>query len=215
MDRCKDREIMDREDLPEELLLRIHRDLDRVQKVVGNTAALISALRRDSLPVRRVLDVGCGYGGVLREVRRRLGVEVIGVDLRPPKASAVPFPILRADATRDPLPEADVAISALVAHHLSADELIAVIQNVGRSCRRFVVLDLVRSRLPLVLFQTFVAPFVSHENRADGRLSIRRAYTPDEFRAVVGKALAGTGATFRHSVAPLYVRQMIDISYSA
>ena len=204
---------MDREDLPEELLVRMHRDLDRVHKALGNTSALVAALRRDAQPVRRVLDVGCGHGGVLKEVRRRLGVEVIGVDLRPPKAPAVPFPILRADAARDPLPEADVAISACLAHHLSIEELIAMIQNVGRSCRRFVILDLVRSRLPLVLFQTFVAPFLSPENRADGCASIRRAYTRDEFGSVARKALAGTGAGFRHSVAPLNIRQLIDISY--
>jgi len=150
---------------------------------------------------------------MLKEVRRRLGAEVVGVDLRPPKAAALPFEILRADAARDPLPAADVAISALVAHHLAVDELIAVIQNVGRKCRRFVILDLVRSRWPLLLFQTFVAPFVLPENRADGSLSIRRAYTPDELGSAVRKALAGAGATFRHSVAPFYIRQMIDISY--
>jgi SAM-dependent methyltransferase len=206
-------EIMDREDLPEELLARIHRDLDRIHRLLGNTAVLVSALRRDPIPVKRVLDVGCGYGGVLKEVRRRMGVEVIGVDLRPPKSRSVSFPILRADAATDPLPEADVAISALLAHHLSADELIAVIRNVGRTCRRFVILDLVRSRLPLVLFQIFMAPFVSPVNRADGCLSIRRAFKPDELRSVVGKALAGTEATFQHSVAPLYIRQVIDISY--
>jgi SAM-dependent methyltransferase len=206
-------EIMDREDLPEELLARIHRDLDRIHRLLGNTAVLVSALRRDPIPVRRVLDVGCGYGGVLREVRRRMGVEVIGVDLRPPKSRSVSFPILRADAATDPLPEADVAISALLAHHLSADELIAVIRNVGRTCRRFVILDLVRSRLPLFLFQVFMAPFVSPVNRADGCLSIRRAFKPDELTGLVRKALAGTGGTFRHSVAPFYVRQVIDIDY--
>jgi 2-polyprenyl-3-methyl-5-hydroxy-6-metoxy-1,4-benzoquinol methylase len=163
--------------------------------------------------VKRVLDVGCGHGGLLLQLQRRLGVDVVGVDLRPPAAHALPFPILRADAVRDPLPEADVAICNWLAHHLSEDEFISLIRNVGRSCRRFIVFDLVRSRLPLVLFRTFIAPFLTEVNAADGCTSIRRAFTPDEMQAMVRKALEGTGATFRYSRTPFRSRQIVDIRY--
>ncbi len=135
---------------------------------------------------------------------------VVGVDLRPPGAHALPFPILRADAANEPLPEADVAISNWLAHHLSEDDFISLIRNVGRSCRRFIVFDLVRSRLPLVLFRTFIAPFLTAVNAADGCTSIRRAFTPDEMLAIVRKALEGTGATFRYSRTPFRSRQMVD-----
>jgi SAM-dependent methyltransferase len=162
--------------------------------------------------VKRVLDVGCGRGGVLLALRKRLNVEPIGVDLRPPGAARTPFPILRANAATDPLPAADVAICTWLAHHLSPDELVAVIRNVGRACRRFIILDLVRSMVPLLLFN-FVAPFLTRVNASDGRLSIRRAYQPDELAAIVGRALAGTGATFNHSITPLRSRQIVDISY--
>ena len=50
-------------------------------------------------------------------------------------------------------------------------------------------------------------------NVLDGRQSIRRAYTPEEFRALIARAVAGTGAKFRHTVAPLWIRQMADIRY--
>jgi SAM-dependent methyltransferase len=213
--RAFDAEIMDGDNLPEELRVRAHQGLNRIHKYVGNTSALIAQLRRDPLQVRRVLDVGCGYGGMLLEVRRQLGVEVVGVDLRPPKTGAVPFPIFRANAVCDPLPEADVAISACFAHHLSEEELVKVIRNVGRSCRTFIILDLVRHPLPLALFRIFVAPLVSRVNSADGRLSIRRAYTPEELRAVTLKAVAGTRASVRQTVAPLYVRQLMVISYQS
>jgi hypothetical protein len=90
-----------------------------------------------------------------------------------------------------------------------------MIRNVGRSCRRFIILDIVRSAVPLTLFRIFIAPFVSRITAADGQTSIRRAYTPDELHALVKDALAGTSANFRHTVAPFGVRQAVDISYPA
>ena len=50
-------------------------------------------------------------------------------------------------------------------------------------------------------------------NEHDGCRSIRRAYTPPELRAIVSRALDGAGAHFRHSVAPFYTRQIVDIRY--
>ena len=212
MKRSQELEIMETQDLPEEVLVRVHRDLDRLHDFLGNNAALVSALRRDPLAVKRVLDVGCGRGGVLQALQKQLNVEVVGVDLRPPEAAVTSFPILRANAAADALPAADVAICTWLAHHLSPDELTAVIRNVGRTCRRFIILDLVRSFMPLLLFN-FVAPFLTPVNASDGRLSIRRAYQPDELAAIARRALEGTGATFEHSVTPLRSRQILDIRY--
>ena len=50
-------------------------------------------------------------------------------------------------------------------------------------------------------------------NVLDGRQSIRRAYTPEEFRALIALAVVGMGRSFRHMVAPLWIRQMADIRY--
>jgi SAM-dependent methyltransferase len=204
-------EILDGDGIPAEVAERAYRDICLVHRLLGNTAAIIAAVKRDPLPVRRVLDVGCGQGGILREIQRRLSVEVVGVDLKPPLAA--PFRILQADAVHDSLPKADVAISLCLAHHLRQDEVIALIRNVGRSCRRFVILDLVRHRLPLILFRIFAPLVVSPINVADGCQSIRRAYTPGEFRATIDLALAGSGAKFRHTVNPFSIRQIADINW--
>ncbi len=212
MRRSFEREILEREDVPEEHVARAYRDLTRIHRVLGDTACLISTLRRDPLPVRRILEIGCAQGGVLRHVRERLGVEVVGVDLRPPAITGS-LKIIRADAVRDRLPPADVAFSMYVGHHLSERELVTLIRNVGRSCRRFILLDLVRHPLPLALFRMFVTPFVSPITAADGRLSIRRSYTAAELKRIAGEALAGTGGRCRHSVGPFYTRQIIDIGY--
>jgi hypothetical protein len=161
------------------------------------------------------MDVGCATGSVLDEVRRRLNVAAIGVDRSPPGCALPGVRIVQADAVRDPLPRADVAFCMHTGHHLSAPELAELIRNVGRYCRRFIVMDLVRHRLPLLLFNTFVAPFVSRITAEDGRTSFRRSYTPEEFRAIAEDAVRGSRATVRHTVAPFYVRQVADVSWPA
>jgi SAM-dependent methyltransferase len=211
MRRSRESEIIDDPCLPECELEVAYRDLTRTHRWLGNTSVILAALERDPFPVGRVLDIGCGHGGLLLEIRKRLGAEIVGVDLRAP--SAAPVPIMRADAVREALPVCDVAIAVCLAHHLAEDDLVELIRNVGRSSRRFILLDLVRHRLPLVLFRLFVAPFVCSINAADGARSIRRSYTPRELSGLVRMALAGSSASFRHSVAPLYARQVVDIRY--
>ncbi len=213
MERSQHSEIMDRCTLPESVLERIHRELTWTNLVLGNTQAVLNRIRRNSKPVRRVLDIGCGRGGFLLSLRQRLNVDVIGVDLCCPLRDDLPFPIIGADAVRDQLPEADVAVCMLVAHHLPERDVAALIQNTGRSCRRLIMLDLVRSRVALALFRTFVAPFLGHVNAVDGIRSICRAYTKAEMSAIVVAALVGTDSVLTHSVAAMNVRQIVDITY--
>jgi len=213
MNRSTQKEILELSEVSEALANQAYRQLTRIHRFLGDTASVMSALRQDPLPVRRVMDIGCARGGVLLDIRQKLRVEVVGVDIRPPSVAEMPFPIWRADAVRDRLPQADVAFSMYLGHHLCEDDLANLVRNVGRFCRRFILLDLVRHPLPLSLFRAFVAPFVCPIVHADGQTSIRRSYTRSEAGRIVGQALAGSNAVFRHSVAPLYVRQTIDISY--
>jgi 2-polyprenyl-3-methyl-5-hydroxy-6-metoxy-1,4-benzoquinol methylase len=213
LERCYANEIIDAPDMPAEVMRDVHRDLTRTHRWLGNTAAIISALRRDPLPVRRVLDIGCGDGGLLLQIRRKLNAEVFGVDLRPPSQGLHTVPIVQANAVSEALPSADVAVAVCVAHHLSDPDCMQMIRNVGRYCRRFIILDLVRHRLPLALFRLAVGPLIHPVNAHDGCRSIRRSYTPRELEAMVSQALDGARGRFRHSVAPLYMRQIVDITY--
>jgi SAM-dependent methyltransferase len=195
------------------LLAQVHHGLSRTHKILGNHAAIVRALRRDPEAVNRVLDIGCGHGGLMEIIRRQIGADVVGVDLRPPMAGAG-LPILKLDAVREVLPQADVAVSVCLVHHLRDDELIQMIRNVGRVCRRFVILDLVRGAIPLGLFSVIAPLCLPKVNVLDGRQSIRRAYTPKELSALITRALMGTTASFDHTVAPFGIRQMVDIRYT-
>ena len=205
-------EILDGSDVPEPVRQRCYEELARLHRRIGTTRAIVSRIRRDPAPVRTVLDIGCGYGSLLRELQHRLGVKATGIDLMPPSRH-LDVPILNADAVHDPLPSADLAVSLAMAHHLSSADLAGLIRNVGRSCRRFLIVDLVRHWMPLSLFRTFVAPLSNPINAADGIRSFERAFTPGELNRLVTDALAGTGAKFRQEVAPFYLRQIIDIRY--
>jgi len=209
--RSLESELMDAADFSGPLLEKCHRDLARVHWMLGTFPTVERFLRKDDRPVRRVLDIGCGGGALLEYLRRRTGVQVIGVD---PKPGVLPdVPIIEANAITDPLPEADVAVSSLVAHHLTPEENIAMIRNVGHYCRRFVILDLIRHPMPLALFSIFICPFIGRIAGADGRLSVRRAYTPGEFGEMAREALRGTNGTFAIDVPPLLSRQVVDIRF--
>jgi SAM-dependent methyltransferase len=213
MQRSFETEILDGDDVPPEVLERAHRALSLTHRLLGNHAAILRALRRDVQPVRRVLDIGCGHGELLSKVRSKIGAEVVGVDLRPPENGAGTISIFRLDAVRDALPRADVALSVCMLHHLRDEEVVELIRNVGRACRRFLILDLVRHRVPLTLFSLSAPLCLPEVNVLDGKQSVRRAYTPHEFRALMARAVGEHGGSFRHSVAPLWIRQMADIRY--
>lgn len=206
-------EMLDDTSLPEDLVNRAYRDMASIHRWLGDVRFMVRAIRADSLPVRRILDVGCGTGLVLQRVGRALNAEVVGADIRHGLRRAAPVPIMQVDACRDPLPAVDVAFCMYVCHHLGPEDLSRMIRNVGRYCRRFILLDLVRHSLPLALFRLFVAPLVCQIDAQDGQRSIRRSYTPGELREITAGAVEGSPASFRVSVAPGWIRQVVDISY--
>ena len=133
------------------------------------------------------------------------------LNLRP--APFGPVQILKGNAAVDPLPQADVALAVCVVHHLSEAEVVSLIRNVSKSCRRLIILDLVRHWIPLTLFRVFVAPFLHPINATDGLTSVKRAYTPRELRSLVDEAVRSSNARVEHIVAPFYIRQILDIEF--
>lgn len=202
---------MDSPDVKGPVLDKFHHDLNFVHKCLGTFPTIERFIHRDDKPVRKILDIGCGGGALLEYLREHIGVEVVGIDRKPPDDAKVP--IIKADAVTDRLPDADVAVCSLVAHHLTPGQIVELIRNVRRSCRRFIIQDLIRHPMPLVLFTIFICPLIGREAAADGRLSIRRAYTAEEFREMAREALAGSDATFTIDISKFLSRQIVDIRY--
>src|SRR5437764_13174560 len=95
-------ELMDSDLIIGPVLDRFHRDLARVNGLLGSFQTVERFLRKDKQPIQRVLDIGCGGGDLLVYLRRKMGVDVTGIDLKPGYRNEVP--VIVADDTREALP---------------------------------------------------------------------------------------------------------------
>jgi len=99
----------------------------------------------------------------------------------------------RADATALPFAEgaADVVATSLTLHHLEPDGVVAALREMAAAARCAVVVnDLLRTHLALALVWLVTRLLRCHPiSRHDGPLSVRRAYSSAELRAL--GALAG------------------------
>ncbi|PXA89793.1 methyltransferase type 12 [Nostoc sp. 3335mG] len=198
-------EAMDDPALDPAVYAAVLRDLARVNRVTmaaRPTLAFLSRLytRGDRL---KLLDVGYGDGDMLRRIarwaaRRGVRAELVGIDLNPRSEG-----IARADTPAD-LPITyrtgdyadlagqgwDVIVSSLVAHHMTHDQLVAFLRFMeAEAARGWFVNDLHRHRFahrgyPLLATLMRWHPIV----RADGTLSIARAYRPDEWPSILSQA---------------------------
>jgi len=151
-----------------------------------------------------LLDIGCGYGDLLRAVRRWANkrgrpMTLIGVDLSPQVVEIARDATGIADdiayhaadifnfAPEGPI---DFATTSLVAHHLSDDMIVRFLRWMEAHARRgWMIYDLQRSRVPFhfialagVLLR--LHPVVTY----DGRISVARSLTRYEWRQRIVEA---------------------------
>ena len=91
----------------------------------------------------------------------------------------------------------DVVLSTLFLHHFSPGESARLLAEARRVAASAVVaLDLTRHRLALAAISV-VGPvaFRSRLSVADGKTSVRQAYTPDEIAAIAAPVLPGARVT--------------------
>lgn len=170
------------------------------------TLRFLARLEREGRwPLGRPLslaDVGCGYGDGLRLIdrwatRRGLQISLTGVDRNPWATRAAraatepgrPIAYVTADVfDHDGAP--DVIVSSLFAHHLDDEKLVRFLALMDRRARiGWLVNDLERHPVSWGGFAVLAALMRWHRFvRHDGPVSIRRAFSPEDWRGYLTRA---------------------------
>ena len=207
-------ELMDADDLPADVYAAVVADLARVNVVTMAARPTLRFLARAARGADRlrILDVGFGDGDMLRRIarwaaKRRLPVELVGVDLNPRSEAAarahtspeLPIRWITGDYADLAGGGWDVILSSLVAHHMTHNQLIAFLRFMETEAKRgWLVNDLHRhgfahAGFPLLARIARWHPIVRH----DGTLSIARSYRPAEWPPLLAEAGISHARVFR------------------
>jgi ubiquinone/menaquinone biosynthesis C-methylase UbiE len=156
----------------------------------------------------RLLDVGGAAGDVPAAAQAALArqgvrLEVTVLDRVPGHLPADSRHMRAVAGDAMALPFADhsfqVVGCSLFVHHLEPDEVVRFVKEALRVARTAVLInDLVRHPLHLALASAGAVLYRSRLTRHDAPASVRRAYTPQELRAMVAQAGARWVETSRH-----------------
>jgi SAM-dependent methyltransferase len=189
--------------MPEDVAINLA-EMTRINRWLGGNPALTRYLyplllrSQVSQKLTTLIDLGGGSGDMARMItnwacRREINIRALPLDLELRNLLAASFHHgLQANALTLPFGDqsVDFFISSLFLHHLSPEQIIALLRETARCVRRAVVMsDLVRGSLPHIAFNLTRPVFARHPiTFHDGLLSIRRAYRPDELLALACEA---------------------------
>lgn len=208
--RSKLDELMDTEPVGFEEFRACLVDLSRVNRLTlayRPTFAFLDRIAERGLPRGRpleVVDVGSGYGDMLRKIdawaeQRGVTVALTGVDLNPWSRKAAsqatpagrPIRWITADAfAYEPPRGIDVVVSSLFTHHLPDPLVIRFLRWMEATARLgWFVNDLHRHPVPYHFFRRFARlaryhRFVQH----DGPVSIARAFEKSDWQRLLAEA---------------------------
>jgi trans-aconitate methyltransferase len=209
-ERLRQEELMDTEVVSFEEFRACLRDLTKVNRLTlayRPTLAFFDRLLPKIKTLGRpleVVDVGSGYGDMLRRVaawaeRRNVKVSLTGVDLNPWSARAADEATssraeirwVTADAfAYEPANGIDVVISSLFTHHLPDDLVVKFLAWMETRARvGYFVNDLHRHPLPYHFFRHVSKAARLHRFvQNDGPVSIARAFEPADWRRLLADA---------------------------
>lgn len=225
--RSREAEWLDAPDIDPGELEAALRDLARFNGTMFGHAPILRWLRaaagkRPGEKPLNLLDVGCGYGDLLRAIRRwsrKHGVPLTlhGLDLNPetiriaraatPPEDEIAYHAADVFAYRPDAP-VDLIVSSLLAHHLPDETLVRFLRWMEATARKgWLVCDLQRHAVPYVFIGLAgtlarLHPMVVH----DGQISVARSLTRSEWRERLADAgIPRDAATirwflFRHAV---------------
>lgn len=204
-------------------------ELARLNRLFGTRRRLqrlARALPPRPAPPYRLLDVATGGADVPRAllawgarhgrpfvavgVDRHLGALAIAQRATPPTS---PLAFVAADARTLPWPDRtfDLVLCTTALHHFEADDARTVLQELYRVCRgRLVVEDLRRHPVALAVAHVLARTLWRRRPlpRHDGPVSVRRAFTAQELRALA--AAAGLPHARIRRVAPFRLLLVVD-----
>jgi SAM-dependent methyltransferase len=184
-------------------------ELRRINRFLGDASALrrslLAEIEREDLKSFSVLDVGAGSGELLRVIAgwaraRGRSARLTGLELNARSAKAIleesgqsgSINALRGDALRLPFADDcfDYAICSLFTHHFKDEQVVAILNELGRVARRRVfVIDLHRHALAYYLYTTVGRIFLHNRLiREDGALSILRGFRPLELKQLASQS---------------------------
>jgi 2-polyprenyl-3-methyl-5-hydroxy-6-metoxy-1,4-benzoquinol methylase len=207
--RQREPEVMDDPDLDPRRHAMALRGLSRLNSLSGSVGIIwppiLRLARQLKLTELRVLDVATGAGdiplGLWQKAHRAdLNLEVHGVDISPTaiafarkRAAEIGAPVTFSDldVLSSELPHGyDVVISSLFFHHLDDPQAIALMRSMAAAAERLVVVSDLRRNLGGWMLAHAASRLLTRSDvvHTDAALSVKGAYTMDEFRALAVSA---------------------------
>ena len=183
-------ELMDDLSRPVAEFEQAYRELATINRRLGGIRALDRFLPLKGGLVLDVAAGGCDIGDALVE---RRACRVVSLDLNPMglKRTRHTWPVV-GDGMRLPFADAtfDAVICTLSFHHLTDDESGQVLSEMWRTCRGYILVNDLH-RHPVAYASIWVLSRLFSKSTMvihDGPVSVRRAFSPEEFRAIADRA---------------------------
>ena len=207
--RSNEPERIDTGDYTEEEYRTFLREIRFINRWIGDRWALqkslLTKIAKLDLKEFSVLDVGAGSGEILTEIatfarRRTSRAFLMGLDLNMMAVESIAaegktfdeVKAVRGDALNLPFADGafDFAICSLFTHHFANEGVVEIMREMGRVSRRGIyVIDLHREPGAYRMYKLFCSVFrISNLVREDGLLSIKKAFQPEELRALARRA---------------------------
>ena len=230
MKRSHEKEMMDLVGNNPELLADDLRNLRLLNRYLRGSRSVILGLRRilgrAPLESLSILDVGTGSADIPAAIlasakRRNIATKIVGIEADPMTTHIAvsrtdrhaEIRIVRGDAGKPPfLPSTfDFVIASQFLHHFSEAKILELLQQWARLARRGIIIsDLVRH--PLAYHGIRLLTQLTTRNlmtRTDAPLSVRRAFTFNEWRSLLRRA--GVGPVEMISVFPFRMAAVVRL----
>lgn len=202
-------EYLDRDDVDDKKK-RVVKTLDRYGQAGYEKNARLALAEVADIPSPKILDIGCGLGGLSRKMLEfHPTAELTVTDISPTFVADMTasdlghhprVTIRRMDASQIDAPDGyyDLAVFALALHHSPPEVAARVFAEGTRVADRFLIIDVRRPSPPMHLAMlAAVMPFAGFAVIHDAIISGLRAYSPSALQAIAHHADPAIDVEFR------------------